>query len=201
MIRTVCICLPEYPEQIKAAQEHFVASGLEGTEFMWAVNASLAGLATSHTYDVDHPGTNFRMGAKPTGIWIAHIMAWTMVMTYPDDHIMILETDAKFQDGWKEKFEQAMQDMPSNGDFLHPGSCCVEGHDKKHVKGLVWETKHCQCTHCYVVRRGCLPFLLRTIRKCYAPIDCQMIMEAFPYLNTYAILPRIVDQFNTVLSP
>lgn len=201
MMRCICICLPEYPDTIKAAQEHFAAAGLENVEFMWGINAPLAGLATSHTYDVDHPGTNFRMGAKPTGIWIAHIMAWTLAMSCADERVMILETDAQLQEGWKEKFEQAMNDAPSNADFIHVGSCCLEGHPKKHVKGMVWETKNSLCTHCYVVRRACLPFVLKTVRKCYAPIDCQLVLEVFPHLNCYAILPRLVDQLNTVLSP
>lgn len=200
MIRAVCICLPEYPDAIVAAQKHFEEAGIS-PEWMWSVNAEVAGLATSHCYNVDHPGTNFRMGTKPTGIWLAHIMVWTLIMSYPDEHVLVLETDAKFQEGWKEKYEQAMKDAPTNFDFLHLGHCAMEGHPRTHVAGDVWETKHCLCTHAYIVRRACLPFVLRTVRKCYAPIDCQLVLEVFPHLLTYAVYPRCIDQFNTILPP
>lgn len=201
MLRAVCICLPEYPEQIIAAQEHFKAVGLDGCEYVWGFHAPTAGLATSHVYERDHPGSGFRMGEKPTGIWLSHYMAWNCLMRYPDDHFLVLETDAKFEDGWKDKFDQALKDAPSNWDFLHVGHCCMEGHDRKHVAGLVWESKSMQCTHAYVVARKCLPFVLRTLRKVWAPIDIQMQLECFPHLHTFAVMPRIISQFNTILPP
>lgn len=200
-MKTICLCLPEYPEAIEKAKAHFEASGLTDVEFIWGINAPVAGLATSHCYDLDHPGTNFKMGAKPTGIWLAHIIAWSVAMQFSDEYIMVLETDAQFHDGWKEKLEESVKIAPSNADFIYPGSCCTEGHERTWVGGDVWECKHVQCTHCYIVRRAVLPFMLKTIRKCYAPIDIQMQLECFPHLKVYAILPRIVSQFNTVIPP
>ena len=47
--------------------------------------------------------------------------------------------------------------------------------------------------------RAALPFVLRTLRKVWAPIDIQLQMECFPHMKTYAIIPRIVEQFNTEL--
>lgn len=202
MIKAICICLPEYPEQIEAARKHFEESGLPDVEFFWGINAPVAGLATSHVYERDHPGSGFRMGAKPTGIWLSHWMLWNCMMRYPqDDRLLVLETDAQFHDGWQPKFEQAMKDAPSNFDFLYIGHCAMEGHPRTHVAGDVWESKHAQCTHAYVVARKCLPLLTRTLRKCYGPIDIQLQLECFPHLLTYAVMPRIVSQFGTVLSP
>lgn len=200
-MRTICICLPEREQDIANAKAHFEEVGVGPVEFIWGINAEVAGLATWHPYERDAPGSGFKMGAKPTGIWLAHIIAWTVAMQFTDEHIMILETDAKFLPGWKAQLEEAIRVLPVNYDFLHPGSCCMEGHPKKWVEGNVWETKHAQCTHCYIVRRAVLPFMLRTIRKCFAPIDIQMQLECFPHLKTYAIVPRIVEQFNTILPP
>lgn len=201
MIRAVCICLPEAPDQIVAAQKHFEESGLENVEFIWGINAPVAGLATSHCYEVDHPGSGFRMGSKPTGIWLSHLIAWNCLLRYPEDRFMVLEVDAKFEEGWKEKLEQALKDVPENFDLLFPGHCCTEGWERTHVKGLVWESKHLMCTQSYIVRRGVLPFLLKTVRKCWAPLDAQFVFEVFPYLKVYGIFPSIVSQWNTVLSP
>lgn len=200
-MRTFCICLPERPEQIEAAKKHFEEAGVVPVDFIYGVNAELAGLATAHTYERDNPGTNFRMGYKPTGIWLSHLMMWTAAMQYPDEHFMFVEVDAQFQEGWKEKFDQAMKDIPTNFGFLHVGSCCLSGHPRKHISGFLFETKHAQCLHCYVVCRSVLPFLLSRIRKCYAPLDCQLVDEVFPHLNTYAIYPRLVDQRNTEIPP
>lgn len=202
-MKVYCITLPEYPDNTKKAKTHFEEVGLENVEFFWGFNASTAGfdgLRTSHPYEVDHPGSGYHMGPKPIGCWLSHYMLLNHIMHSPgEEFVMVLEDDAKFEEGWKEKLDQALLDAPSNFDFLHPGHCCIEGHPKNHVKGMVWETKHSQCTHCYIVRRGCLPFVLGTIRKCWSPIDCQFVFEVFPSLNTYAIVPRIVTQFNTVI--
>ncbi len=200
-MKKFCLTLPEYPEVTVAAQNHFAEMGVEDVEFFWGFNAPLAGVATTHCYEVDNPGSGYKMGAKPTGIWISQYMLWNHIMHLGDEYYMILESDAKFLPGWKEKLDRAMKVVPSNFDFLHIGHCCMEGHERKSLGEDVWETKHCQCTHAYIVRRGCLPFVLKTLRKVWSPIDIQLVTEVFPHLNTYAIYPRIVDQFNTVIPP
>lgn len=200
-MKRVCLCLPEYPEKIEAARQHFEEAGLGEVEFFWGINAEVAGLATSHPYEIDHPGTGFKMGTKATGIWLGHVMLWASVIRESCEHIMVLETDAQFLPGWEDKLNEALRIVPSNFDFLHIGHCCVEGHPRTHVGGDVWESKRPLCTHAYIVRRAVIPFLLKTVRKCYAPIDCQLVLEVFPHLNCYAVIPRLVDQFGTVLSP
>ncbi len=204
-MKTICLCLPEYPDQIEAAKKHFEESGLYDVEFFWGINAEVAGLATEHPYERDNPGTGFKIGYKCTGIWLSHYMLWSALSRGNEEHYMILETDAKFLDGWKQKLDDALKIIPTNFDFLYPGHCCVEGHahtvSGNGMFGEVWETKSIQCSHCYIVRRWTLQFMLRTLRKIWAPIDIQMQLECFPYLKTYAIIPRIVEQFNTVISP
>lgn len=203
-MKTYCLCLPEYPERIEAAKTYFASIGLENVEFFWGINAVIAGLdglATSHPYEVDHPGSGYRMGAKPTGCWLSHYMLWSHLVRLNDEHIMVLEDDAEFAPDWKARLDKALKDVPSNFDFLHPGYCCMEGHPRTHIKGDVWETKHCQCTHSYIVRRGALPFMLKTLRKIWSPIDIAMKMECFPHLLTYATIPRIVSQWNTIIPP
>lgn len=203
-MKTYCLCLPEYPDKIEAATKHFTDAGVGNVEFFWGINATAAGLdglSTVNTYEIDNPGSGYRMGPKPTGIWLSHYMLLNHIMHTNAEHAMILEDDAKFEDGWKPKLEQALKDVPSNFDFLHPGYCCAEGHPRTHVKGDVYETKHAQCTHCYVVRRGAIPFVLGRLRKIWSPIDIAFVFEVFPHLRTYAIMPRLVSQFNTVIPP
>lgn len=204
-MKTYCLCLPEQPDKIKAAREHFDEIGLE-VEFFWGLHAETAGLATWHTYERDNPGSGFKMGARPTGIWLSHYMLWNALAHFePSEHVMILETDARFSIGWRDTLMRAMMVVPTNFDLLYPGHCCVEawidiGEGGVEIGEGVWETKHIQCTHCYIARRPVLAFLLKQLRKIWAPIDVQMQLECFEHLKTYAIVPRIVEQENTELS-
>lgn len=200
-MKTFCICLPEQLDQIANAKKHFEDVGLENVEFFWGIHADTAGLATWHTYERDNPGSGFKMGARPTGIWISHYMLWnTIAHSETSEHVMVVEADARFLEGWKEILQVAINAIPKNFDFLYPGHCCVEGwNDHTEVIPGVWETKHIQCSHCYVLRRPVVPFLLKTLRKIWAPIDIQLQLECFPHLRTYAIVPRIVEQENTIL--
>lgn len=200
-MKAICLCLPEYPEQIETSRKHFEESGLENVEFFWGLHAEIAGLATLHCYEVDNPGSGFKMGYKGTGIWLGHYMLWASAMRESCEHIMVLETDAKFLPGWKEKLDVAMKTAPVNFDFLHIGHCCMEGHPRTWVEGEVWESKHMQCTHAYIVRRAVIPFLLKTLRKVWAPIDIQLQFEVFPHLKCFAVMPRLVEQFGTVIPP
>lgn len=200
-MKTICLCLPEYPEKIEAAKNHFESVGLGDVEFFSGIHAEIAGLATWHCYERDNPGSGFKIGTKCTGIWLSHYMLWSALSRDNEEHIMVLETDAKFLPGWKEKLDAALKIVPTNYDMLYPGHCCVAGHPKTHLGGAVWETKNIQCSHCYIVRRWALQVMIRTMRKIWAPVDIQMQLECFPYLRTYAIIPRIVEQFNTEISP
>ena len=199
-MRAICICLPEYPERIEKAKAHFAARGLDVALF-YGINAPVAGLATWHAYEVDHPGEGYRMGPKQTGCWLSHYMLWNAMTRMPDDAYLVLEDDAQLCDGFKEKLDQALRDVPSDYQFLHPGHCCVEGTPMRHVAGSVYECKDMLCTHGYVIRRNVTPYLLKTFRKCWAPIDIQLKLEVFPHVRTYAVVPRIISQFDTPLSP
>ncbi len=200
-MRTICLCLPEREEATKAAEAHFKEAGVENVEYMWGLDSSVSGLDTTHVYELDAPNSGYRMGQKQTGIWLAHWTCWQVIMRGNDEHVMVLETDAEFLPGWKEKLAEALKVLPTNYDFLHIGSCCTEGHPKTSIGGDVYETKHAFCTHAYIVRRACIPFLLKTLRKVWSPIDIALAMECFPHLNTYVVLPRIVQQMNTLLHP
>lgn len=200
-IRTFCLCIPERPDAMARSKAHFDALGVENVEFFAALHAETTGFATCHPYEIDAPGSGYLMGFKPTGVWLAHVMLWHHLARLNDDKFLILEDDAMFHEDWKARYEQAMEHLPGDFDFCHIGHCCLEGHPKTLVGGELYESKNSQCTHSYILNRKCLPFLLRTVRKCYAPIDCQLVLDVFPHLRTFAVIPRMVDQFGTVLPP
>ena len=211
-MKTFCVCLPEQPEAIDRARVHFAEHGLPNVDFFWGINAPVAGLSTSHTYELDHPGSGFRMGPRPVGCWLSHYMLWQCLLRAEadpadaaklsrDDRFLVLEVDAKLCDGFTARFAQALADAPADFDVLYVGSCCAAGRPQTRVAGDVFECKQMLCTHGYVITRRCLPLLLERLRRAWAPIDIQLTIEAFPHLKTYAVLPRIVEQFDTELPP
>jgi hypothetical protein len=199
-MRAFCITLPEKPILTNKAERHFKERGLS-VDFFCGLSADVAGLSTVHTYELDNPGSGFRIGTKPTGIWISHWILLSALNLLPDKHFLVLETDANFHDDWNIRTAQALKDVPVDFDFLLIGSCCCAGKPQKHVKGEIFEVNWPLCTHAYIISKKCIPFVLKTLRRIWAPIDIQLSLEVYPYLKTYTLLPRAVDQFDTVISP
>lgn len=200
-MKTFCICLPESPQRIEKARAHFAERGLTDVDFFYGIHAGVAGLATSHVFELDHPNSGFKIGPAPTGCWLSHYMLWNTLTRLPDEHVLVLEDDVELDVDFVEQFERALVYVPQDFDLLYVGSCCVGGHRAMIVGPRAVETKHVQCTHAYVIAKKCLPFLLRTFRKVWAPIDIQLQLEALPHLKSYAVIPRIAGQFNTELPP
>lgn len=200
IIRTFCITLPETPERKERARAHFSESGIHQVEWFNGVHAEKMGLSTLHPYELDHPGSGFRMGFKPTGIWLSHYILWNILSHLYDDYFLVLEDDAKFLPDWHPRFVQALNDVPGDFDALYIGSCCCNGRPTKHVKGEVYEVKYPLCSHAVVWARKAIATLLATHRKCYAPIDISVTLHSFDKLKVYTVLPRLVEQFDTVIS-
>jgi hypothetical protein len=200
-LRSFCLCLPESPERTESAKQHFREKCVYDVTFFESIHAEKFGLRTLFPYEVDNPGSGFNMGAKPTGIWLGHYMLWSALNLLPDDHFMVLEIDAKFPNGWHTRLNQALCDVPRDFDMLYPGSCCCGGRPTTHIKGEVYHVQWPMCTQCYIVAKKALPVLLRTQRKCYAPIDISLNFHSHPQMKVFTVLPRIVDQFETNIPP
>lgn len=198
--RTFCLTLPETPERTQAAFRHLSEAGLN-FEFFFGIHAERFGLKTIFPYEVDHPGSGFNMGFKPTGIWLSHFMLWTTLLYLPEDRFLILEVDAKFPEGWQDKVSKALADVPHDYDILYLGSCCCLGRPQRQIKNSIWEVRWPACTHSYIVTKKALTTLLATQRKVYAPIDLSMIFHSLPMMKVYTVLPRIIEQFDTELPP
>jgi GR25 family glycosyltransferase involved in LPS biosynthesis len=182
------------------ADDHFTSVGLEDVEFFYGLHGEIAGLRTTHVYGLD-ADKDYIMGPKPIGIWLGHYMLWSHLARLPDEYVMILEVDAKFPPDWKLHMVDALSSLPDGFDFLFPGHCCLADTPKVHVAGNVWRTEKAQCNHCYIVRVGILPTVLSLIRRVWAPIDIQLMLEVLPKVRSFAIIPRLVDQFDTDIGP
>ena len=198
MFPAFCIVLPETPERTEQARKHFKEVGIN-VQFFEGIHAEKFGLNTEHKYELDSPGSGYRIGYKPTGIWLSHWALWSALNMRPEKYFLVLECDAKFQPDWQKRLEQALRCTPDNMDFLYIGSCCCKDKPMKRVMGDVWEVHYPLCTHAYVIAKKALPTVLKTQRKVYAPIDVSLELHTLPFTRCYTVLPRIVDQFDTVI--
>lgn len=201
-MKTLVLTLRETPDRERACRQHLLDRGIDA-EFVYGFNAKTCGLKTENNYEVDNPGKGHNIGYHGVGIWTSFIMMYQIAAQLSDDHIFLLEHDVNFDENWRERFDQAMKDVPPDFDFLFIGHCCFKD-DKfaKHVKGEIYQTNRIFCNHACVVARKCLPFVIELLqRKCWSPIDIQLVNEVFPHLKVYALVPRAADQFDTKLRP
>ncbi|MGV1047673.1 MAG: glycosyltransferase family 25 protein [Solirubrobacterales bacterium] len=195
------LTLPEKPHRGIAALDHFRTSNVGPITLVNGISGQQSGLRTLFPYEVDNPGSGFNIGAHCVGIWLSHYMLWQACALLPGSHMMIFEDDAQFLPGWRESLSQALRDVPPDFDWLFVGSCCADGAQKRQIAGQVWEVRWPACNHAYIIAKKAMPYLLSTCRKCYAPIDLHTILHSFAGMKVYTILPRLVAQWNTVISP
>ena len=201
-IRPVVIVLQERPEKTGFILRELNSKGIYPDEFN-GFNSTDSGLETRHPYELDSPGSGWNIGRKGVGIWLSQYSLLSALLWQPDDYFLILEWDAKFAPDWAGRTDKAIRGTPKDFDMLYLGSCCAQGPNKKHISGDVWEVNWPMCNHATIVAKKAIMDILRTQRKVYAPWDISLLLHTFEQTKkkVYCVLPRIVDQFDTVLQP
>ena len=197
-IRAFCVTLQELPEKWEFISKHFSEVGVQCEQFN-GISAAESGLMTQHCYEVDNPGSGWHIGSKEVATWLSFYSLWSAMLYMPENHFWQLEWDCHFAPDWRIRVEQALKDVPPDFDLLYVGSCCTKDKPRTHVKGEVYEMNQMHCGHATIIAKKALPVMLRTQRRVYAPIDLSLMFHTFPQLKCYVILPRVADQFNTVL--
>lgn len=184
--------------------ERLESYGLTDVSVYHGINAPKFGLATLKAYEVDAPGSGYKMGASELGCTLSHWTLWNTLdfmvrqSEQTGDYWMILEDDVVLLPGWRKEIESALRDLPADWDMLFPGSCCTSDKPRTEIRpGLVETTP--LCTHCYIVRAKALPVLLRTNEMAWTKVDLQLYFNSFKHLKVYAILPRVAEQLDTDL--
>jgi GR25 family glycosyltransferase involved in LPS biosynthesis len=185
-------------KRIDFVTESLKKAGIERFRFFYGLNGAKSGLVATIKYGEDNPQNPESIGPKHIGCTMSHIMLWTALEMDESgaDYWMIFEDDIVLRDGWREKVEQALRDVPNDWDILFAGSCCANGRVEEKIAENLFRC-HPLCTHAYLVRRKALKPLLETNTEIYAPIDLQIYFKTRHLLNSYSILPRVADQFET----
>lgn len=201
---------PEWVEQKEAAEKYWNEQGINNIFWVAGIHAHKWGITGTHIYLLDgRPEEQFKIGDKKVGGFLSQYVVYNVMNALPDSHFMFMETDCQFVDGWKEKLNEELKNVPEDFDFLFVGSCCAANKEPIHVAGDVYEfpprenwTLYPQCGHCYIVAKKAVPHLIATQRDTANPADVSLIKYAFPQMKVYAILPRIAHQgHKTELEP
>lgn len=198
-MKTIVLTLKD-SSRIAKTESHLKSVGLTDYKLFYGLNGAKSGLQAGFPYEIDHPGSGYKIDSKHVGCSLSHWILWTHLefvsRETEDDMWMIVEDDVLFRDGWSEVLKLALKDLPKDWDILFAGHCCVHSRTIGYVREGLLIAKPL-CTHCYIVRKKALNVLIDENHKIYAPIDLQMSLGALPRLNTYAIYPRIADQDGT----
>jgi len=193
----------EWIEERAKAEKYFAEQGITNIHWMRGVHSKW-GVTGNHIYLLDNrPEEQFFIGSGKVCQYLSFIMLYNIMDVLEDDIFLMVETDCVLLDGWMEKLEQALKDVPDDWDFLFAGSCCAADKEPVHVKGNVFhfpwrgeEKKfhYPQCGHFLLVRKKAIPYILQTQCDVASPIDTSLIAHTFPKLNIYSIMPRIATQ-------
>lgn len=188
-------------QKANATLDHLRFAGIDAEPF-YGLDGEVTGLDTKWTYERDHPGTGYKIGPKTVSMYLGHYMFWKVCEYMEGDSFLVLEDDVRFTRDWKEHFDFAMPALPPDWDLLYIGSCCCMGHPGiEKVSGHLHRVQHAQCTHAYAIRKKAAPILLEACQKVYAGVDIAMCLHGIPKLNTYAFLPRLANQHETMIAP
>lgn len=197
-IRPFLITVPEAPERTDFIMRHYAAVGFE-TEIFNGISSRDSGLVTTHTYEVDNPGSGYKIGKKEVAGWLSFYMAWSAMQYMPEKWFWTTEFDCEFQPNWRSRVEKALKDVPSDFDLLYVGSCCTKGKPMKHVGGDVYAMNQPQCGHSTIIAKKALPVMLATQRKVYGPLDVNLAAHTLSLLKVFVILPRVCGQVGTYI--
>jgi hypothetical protein len=201
-VKPICIYLTEEQRWIdrkERAVKYFEEQGIEDVMWVRGIHAVNSGLLCSKIYERDEQ--NKLSGAsilpKTLGCNLSVYSMYAVMNTHPKvDWFFVLECDVEFVDGWKERLDEVIREVPDDADMIYVGWCCSSVEQvisEKVSKG------RCLCGHAYFVRQKSVQKIINRLGDLSLPIDVELFDNVMPYLNVYMITPRLATQLNTNL--
>lgn len=194
------LTIPRAKPKFDVTMNHLESVGLKPEPFR-GLDCDITGLETSFVYELDNPGSGYRIARKHVSMNLSHYMLWKVCSYLQHDSFMVFEDDVRMSLDWKTHMDEAKKYLPADWDLLYVGNCCCAGGKNKHLGGRLFKTTYALCTHAYAIRQKALPVLLEKCEKIWTCIDISLALQAFPHLNCYVMLPTLATQHETVLSP
>jgi len=194
-----CVNLDSRPDRYELAQAEFKKLDIDVERVSGIVGV-----------DVYRPGLNRTAGAY--GILLTHIKIIEDAISKLYDSIVILEDDVTFIDGFQEKFESKIAELPEDWDLLYLGgnNVFVRGNfnlitgDKSFVPTNdnyqtldheLCKTTWTQCAHALAINSKFYERLLNAIKvNSTMPVDSIHCMLQQGGCNAYSFLPSLALQ-------
>lgn len=194
----------KWKQRTLEGEQHFNSVGITDILKVKGIHGESFGIEGTLEYNYDNPHLHHKIGTPNTSLCLSMQIVYQVELNHRCDYFLFLEDDSRFKDNWKEVVEQALREIPKDFDFLFVGSCCAAGKQGIKVGTNLFHYPHRRgsyaqyplCGNAYIVAKKALPKILETQRTAYVNVDINLAVNTFPYLNVYAILPRIVEQNN-----
>lgn len=196
--KTFVLTVARKKDKLERELQHLAERGIRAEPF-YGLDHLVFKLNTVDTFDIDRKGDH--IGITHVCAHMTHYLCWKVLSYLPGDAFWVLEYDAAFTTDWRLRFNQAMSHAPDDWDIVFLGSCCTEGRPARHFGGGLWEVKWPLCGHAMMIRKKALPVLLEAHQKVWAPLDIALYHDSLPKLKVFTILPRLADQFDTLIPP
>ena len=105
-MKVYCINLQRRPDRREKVEKEFQREGLENVEFFTATDGC------------DHP----RMNRGECGCTDSHIRVWRDIVAKGHPWALVFEDDARLVEGFKERLEEVLPDLPNDWDYVNLGA-------------------------------------------------------------------------------
>lgn len=213
-VKPMMIYIPDTPEWKARGEKglaHFKEQGIDNVFVVTGIHGEKSGIAGRHIYLADgRPEEQYYIGHGKVAGALTQYISFVAMDAMDYTHFWSTEDDLRLPEGWRERMNQALMDVPSDFDILFAASCCAGDKVGIHVKGDIWHYPYRgkdkwnwfpQCSHSLIIAKKAVRHLIETNRTFGNPSDVALVLNSFPKLNVYAILPRVGEQENTYLAP
>lgn len=136
-MKVYCINLKRRPDRREKIEKEFQREGLENVEFFTATDGC------------EHS----RMKRGECGCTDSHIRVWKDIVAKGHPWALVFEDDARLVEGFKEKLDEIMSELPGDWDYLNLGTFPILKLPFEHVSTRL--TRGSSMTaHCYLVSQS-----------------------------------------------
>ncbi len=129
------------------------------------------------------------------GCFLSHYMLWNHLYHSNIEEAIILEDDVRFVDGYKTLYEDYMNQLPEDWQYVFLGSAGALNNFEQSVSKNIIRSKP-YCTHAYMIKRSALKTLLEECYVMKTYVDMQIRQFVLPKLKYYVFHPPLIDQMS-----
>lgn len=165
------------------------------SELFYGVFGKKLGMASKYPNVLETPNNdNIFMTEGAIGCNLSHFILWNVLKHLPENEFFIVEDDALFINGFRDKFQSVYSRLPSNWEFVYVG-WVPYGNDLSSMiveEGISIRVP--SATHAYLVKKSALDRLCDCLLPFQSNIDLTLINKFLPTINYYVFDPSLVEQ-------